>query len=73
LALNAAQLIVWSQKPARGQLAFKEKKQPVTFQGNSEPEGALTLQLKLIEVISFQPDTIPEPTQHRSRESSALL
>jgi len=38
----------WSQKPARGQLALKAKKQPVTFQGNSEPAGAVTLQLKLI-------------------------
>lgn len=45
--------MVWSQKSARGQLARKEKKQPVNFQGNSEPKGALTLQLKLIEVISF--------------------
>lgn len=33
---------------ARGQLALTRSKQPVTFQGNSEPEGAVTLQLKLI-------------------------
>lgn len=48
LALCEAQLMVWSQKAAREQLALEEKKQAVSLQDNSEPEGAVTLQLKLI-------------------------
>lgn len=48
LALNEAQRMLWSQKPARKQFALKEKKQAVILQDKSEPEGAVTLQLKPI-------------------------
>lgn len=48
MALNEAQPMLWSQKPAREQFALKEEKQAAILQEKSEPEGAVTLQLKPI-------------------------